>query len=74
MNRVKSEGNNEAVPFTTPSAVASFIPFGTLSPANSTNSGILRSPSHESFATDLSLMSLSSLGSEIGRMRGSAFQ
>ncbi|GIY83508.1 uncharacterized protein CDAR_221561 [Caerostris darwini] len=74
MNRVKSEGNNEAVPFTTPSAVASFIPFGTLSPANSTNSGILRSPSHESFATDLSLMSLSSLGSEIGRIRGSAFR
>ncbi|GFY49648.1 uncharacterized protein TNIN_386491 [Trichonephila inaurata madagascariensis] len=74
MNRVKSEGNNETVPYTTPSAVSSIIPFGTLSPANSTNSGILRSPSHESFATDLSLMSLSSLGSEISRMRGSAFR
>ncbi|KAF8784843.1 uncharacterized protein LOC129958528 [Argiope bruennichi] len=74
MNKVKTENNNETVSCTGPSAVSSIIPFGTLSPANSTNSGILRSPSHESFATDLSLMSLSSLGSEISRMRGSAFR
>ncbi|XP_022250927.1 uncharacterized protein LOC106467103 [Limulus polyphemus] len=33
--------------------------------------GIPRSPSHESFTTDLSLMSLSSLGSEIGKAKTS---
>ncbi|KAG8202066.1 hypothetical protein JTE90_010430 [Oedothorax gibbosus] len=38
-----------------------------LSPANSSRSGILKSPSRESFATDISLMSLSSLGSDVGR-------
>lgn len=31
---------------------------------------IVRSPSHESFATDLSLMSLSSLGSDLGLVKG----
>ncbi|XP_054708515.1 uncharacterized protein LOC129218302 [Uloborus diversus] len=49
MSRAQGEGRSESLPF--PS-----------SPATSSPSGVARSPSHESFATDLSLMSLSSLG------------
>ncbi|XP_064483482.1 uncharacterized protein LOC135396444 [Ornithodoros turicata] len=36
---------------------------------SSGEAGIARSPSHESFGTDLSLLSLSSLGSELSRLR-----
>lgn len=73
MHRVKPEGSHDTKPYSP--AVPSIVQFENLSPANSTNSGVLRSPSHESFATDLSLMSLSSLGSEMGRAgRGSAFR
>ncbi|CAN7938374.1 unnamed protein product [Ixodes hexagonus] len=37
--------------------------------ASPSTEGMARSPSHESFGTDLSLLSLSSLGSELGRLR-----
>ncbi|XP_015915816.1 uncharacterized protein [Parasteatoda tepidariorum] len=75
MSKVKSDNNNETVSYS-PVSVPSILPLGSSSPppTNSSNSGIPRSPSHESFATDLSLMSLSSLGSEIGRLRSSMFR
>lgn len=72
MQRVKPEDSHDTKPFIP--VVPSISQFE--NPANSSNSGILRSPSrHESFLTDLTLMSLSSLGSEMGRgARGSAFR
>lgn len=66
MSRSHSEDHSETTPHNAPTS----LPLGSLSPANSASSAIPRSPSHESFATDLSLMSLSSLGSEIVRVRG----
>lgn len=66
MSRSHTEDHSETLSHNAPTS----LPLGSLSPANSANSAIPRSPSHESFATDLSLMSLSSLGSEIVRVRG----
>lgn len=50
----------------TPTAPAVCLPLAAASPSTE---GMARSPSHESFGTDLSLLSLSSLGSELGRLR-----
>lgn len=68
MSKARTESSGEAQSQTQSSAPSS-------NQTNTSNSvAIARSPSHESFATDLSLMSLSSLGSEIGRIRSTVFR
>lgn len=58
-----------AAPATLPATLPAAAPVLT-APGAEAQQVMARSPSHESFGTDLSLLSLSSLGSELGRLRG----